>query len=419
MPAGLVRTDLNTTGVDFKDGTIIPPNFPGSNANLVTWVPDPAHFSNPVPATDATFDSNPVTWVPSPAHFGNVFGGLIQVYPVFSPATNSHIGSEDITITAFGADAIYYTTDGTTPTIGSTLYTGVITVSVTTTFKAFAVKAGLANSVVNTATYTILGQTTPTFSPTAGSYAVVQNVTISSPGADFIFYTVDGSTPTAFSIVYTGPVVVPESLTIKALATKSGVADSAIGSATYTIATSFSDDLTNAGGRTTLGANWTKISYSGTEKFNANGMTSNNVTDAVLAYMSGVTPVIGNDQIASFTFGEFNLTESAESVMLGIRFSTDDGTNLKGYFVSIDLLGSELDLYYIDDSLSIQDLLNTDFSGFGVGDIISIQAVGSTISVFVNGSLIFSPVVDTRATSGTGFIAALNAHIKDFTISSL
>jgi hypothetical protein len=59
-----------------------------------------------------------------------------------------------ITDTTAGA-AIYYTNDGTTPTTGSTLYTGAFTVSTSETIQAIAVAAGYSNSAVASATYTI------------------------------------------------------------------------------------------------------------------------------------------------------------------------------------------------------------------------------------------------------------------------
>ncbi len=63
--------------------------------------------------------------------------------------------------------------------------------------------------------------------PAAGSFAVPQTITITdaTPGAA-IFYTVDGSTPTAASTLYTGSIPVFYSQTIKAVAVLSGITSS-------------------------------------------------------------------------------------------------------------------------------------------------------------------------------------------------
>lgn len=78
----------------------------------------------------------------------------------------------------------------------------------------------------------------PTFDPPGGSYPSARSVTLSSAtsGAT-IRYTVDGSTPTASSTLYTGPITVSTSATISAIALKSGSANSPVASASYTIGT--------------------------------------------------------------------------------------------------------------------------------------------------------------------------------------
>ncbi|WP_329054473.1 chitobiase/beta-hexosaminidase C-terminal domain-containing protein [Amycolatopsis sp. NBC_01488] len=92
-------------------------------------------------------------------------------------------------------------------------------------------------------TYTVGGGGTttvaaPTFSPPGGTYSTAQTVTISSATAGAtIRYTVDGSTPTASSALYSGPISVPNSRTVNAIALKSGSTNSAVSSASYTIGT--------------------------------------------------------------------------------------------------------------------------------------------------------------------------------------
>lgn len=77
---------------------------------------------------------------------------------------------------------------------------------------------------------------TPTFSPVAGSYTGTQSVVVScaTPGVS-MYYTVNGSAPTTSSTLYSGPISVAASETVKVLAVKSGFINSAIASAAYVI----------------------------------------------------------------------------------------------------------------------------------------------------------------------------------------
>jgi len=80
--------------------------------------------------------------------------------PTASPEAGTYSGLDStttsVTLSCSTAGAsIYYTLDGSAPTTGSTLYSGAIVISQTTTLKAIATKNGLDNSEVLTATYTI------------------------------------------------------------------------------------------------------------------------------------------------------------------------------------------------------------------------------------------------------------------------
>src|SRR4029078_10293410 len=132
-----------------------------------------------------------------------------------------YTSGQSVTISSSTAGAaIHYTTDGSTPTASDTLYTGAGSVAVSETLKAIAVKTDWDNSDVGSAAYVITGKVaTPTFSPVAGTYTSAQSVTITSAtsGAS-IYYTTDGTTPTAGSTLYSGPVSVAVSETLKAIA---------------------------------------------------------------------------------------------------------------------------------------------------------------------------------------------------------
>ncbi len=74
----------------------------------------------------------------------------------------------------------------------------------------------------------------PTFAPGAGLYYTAQNVAISCETADaIIHYTLDGTAPTAQSPIYSTPIAVNTTTTIKAIAVK-GTDSSTVASATYT-----------------------------------------------------------------------------------------------------------------------------------------------------------------------------------------
>ena len=77
----------------------------------------------------------------------------------------------------------------------------------------------------------------PTFNPAPGTYSSAQSVAITSAEAGaFIRYTTDGSTPTSSTgTLYSGPVPVSSTTTLKAIAFKTGMADSSVTSGTYAI----------------------------------------------------------------------------------------------------------------------------------------------------------------------------------------
>lgn len=158
--------------------------------------------------------------------------------PVFIPPGGTYGSAQTVTMTcSTSGSSIFYTTDGSTPTTSSTRYTGPISVSASTTLKAVATASGLTPSIVESEDYFIINQVSvPVISPDGGLFSTAQTVSITTPtsGAT-IRYTLDGSVPTSTSTVYSGPILIPVTSTLKAVGFKSGSANSPVASASFGI----------------------------------------------------------------------------------------------------------------------------------------------------------------------------------------
>jgi hypothetical protein len=243
---------------------------PGTGVNTNTSIWYTTDGSTPVPMTGSTqlysapFTLNAATTVKAVGMWGKpnqpstyppgygfapssvltaVYGGssaAAAATPVFSPGTSSFATSLGVSISdaTIGA-TIYYTSDGSTPTTSSTAYTGPITVTgASTVVKAMAIKSGYSQSATATATYTSTSfVSTPTFAPASGTtFTSSVSVSISDiTPSSTIYYTIDGSTPTTGSTVYSGPLTISAITTVKAIAAASGLTNSSVGSATYSL----------------------------------------------------------------------------------------------------------------------------------------------------------------------------------------
>jgi Legume lectin domain/Chitobiase/beta-hexosaminidase C-terminal domain len=156
--------------------------------------------------------------------------------PTFTPGGGSYTSSVQVSLSSATPNAlIFYTTNGNTPTLASTQFTGPITITGTTTINAIAIASGVIQSAVTSATFTYPSQTpAPEFSPAPGTYTSTQTVQLVDPGAT-IYYTLDGSAPTHSSPIYSMPITVSGTTTINAFASESGNTDSGLSGGTFTI----------------------------------------------------------------------------------------------------------------------------------------------------------------------------------------
>ena len=175
---------------------------------------------------------------------------LAPLPPTFSPLSGTTCsGPQTVTISdATLNTAIYYTTDGSTPTVlHSPMYSAPVTgVSCPGTVKAIAVLTTVpgntpgATSPVATATYALQVAATPTFSPLSGKFTTPTTITISDlTGGATIYYTTNGTTPTTSSAsgVSGMTLTVSSTTTVKAIAVAAHYANSPVASARYTFST--------------------------------------------------------------------------------------------------------------------------------------------------------------------------------------
>lgn len=87
--------------------------------------------------------------------YGLIGAQATTATPALSPGTENFSGTLSVSMNdATSGAAIYYTTNGAAPTASSTLYTGPVTITATTTLNAIAIAPGFAASPMETATYT-------------------------------------------------------------------------------------------------------------------------------------------------------------------------------------------------------------------------------------------------------------------------
>ncbi len=166
--------------------------------------------------------------------------------PVAAPGAGEIAAGKNVKLTSAtdGAE-IWYTVDGSVPAkdgAGSTLYTAPFPVNAAVVIKAIAVKENMLDSEVLEAGYTLLPPGTvsvPLANPASGAVPANTEITLETATVDAqIYYTLDGSVPGETSELYTAnnkPVITETALTLKAIAVKAGMENSAVMEVVYTI----------------------------------------------------------------------------------------------------------------------------------------------------------------------------------------
>ena len=141
----------------------------------------------------------------------------VAKYYVEAPAVSVESGEYttdiEVKLTSDYGYNIYYTLDGSEPTVNSSLYSKEIEISEgTTTLKCIAANQYNIVSDIVSAEYKVeyKAPDAPTISPRSGSYETEQLIVIGNiPAGGKAYYTLDNTTPTDKSTLYTGPFDMP------------------------------------------------------------------------------------------------------------------------------------------------------------------------------------------------------------------
>ncbi len=215
--------------------------------------------------------------------------------PVFSPTPGEYGYGQSISLSALSGATIRYTTDGSTPTSTSTIYTTPLTLTGTTTIYAKAFHPDWTTSAQGGGQF-VVKVSTPTISPGSGTYTAGQTITISdSTPSAVIHYTIDGDDPTANDpVIASGSSIVVGNYTLKARAFLTGWTTSDAQSATFTVSGTLTTWNVATGadfsmGLKTDGTVWTWGGNSLGELGDGNAPTSRSVPGAV----NGLTGAVG------------------------------------------------------------------------------------------------------------------------------
>lgn len=134
-----------------------------------------------------------------------------------------------------GSDSLYYTLDGSVPTKESPRYTGTISLSSDATVTVMNLKEGMnpAGPVSKSYTFKCAAPLIEASNSAAGSVQVL-SLSSETEGAQ-IHYTLDGTPPGPDSSLYDEPLFLSSSAAFRAVATRSGYADSGESSETFTV----------------------------------------------------------------------------------------------------------------------------------------------------------------------------------------
>lgn len=273
----------------------------------------------------------------------------------------------------------------------------------------------------------------PVFSPASGTYATAQLVTLSCSTADSVmYYTLDSSTPTTSSLLYSDStkIKVTGSVTVKAIAIANGMKPSAVVSATYTINASLTDPEVTLSWDAAVYQNYAPIKATATFSEVVTGFDSSDITvtnGSVTAFSSvdqeyrfEVTPAANGTVSVVIPSGVAQSTGGRNSVA-SQELSTEYYDANHGTIVALAAAAEDQWMYAVDADK--QQILVVDTVKKGIVEKHALTNASPVDAVFSGGKLYVlhkdGPVVDVydvNTWTRTGFWSASGFYGLDLDV---
>jgi hypothetical protein len=164
--------------------------------------------------------------------------------PYFTLAGGTYQSTQTLHLTDTTPGAVIhytYAPTGSTPTTGSAVYDDGIKIDHSGLVEAIALAPGYSQSPISSKAYVYAPEpaaAAPYFSLAGGTYDTPQTLWLSdsTPGA-VTYYSTDGSSPSAASIPYTGPITVSSTELVQAVAMATGYRPSSVSAKAYKFTT--------------------------------------------------------------------------------------------------------------------------------------------------------------------------------------
>jgi peptidoglycan/xylan/chitin deacetylase (PgdA/CDA1 family) len=268
-----------------------------------------------------------------------------------SPPGGLYSAAQDVTLIANEPATIYFTLDGSTPTVNSTVYASPLHIASSTVLKYIGKDNSGNISPVSHDDY-VIDTIAPTVnaSPLGGSYINSVSVSLSPSEPATVYYTTDGSNPTLASSIYANPIQITANTTLKYFAKDTAGNNGNIGEQIYDI---------------TVQQSFPVIHMSDTtESF---GLSVHSGRQAQTEFVSATSQLVGDkiDSISIKLRRSGNPTGTAQIAVLNPDLS------IKKLFGTID--SSTLTLAYVEHTFTLS---NNELYTIEAGDRIGIKFTG-------------------------------------------